>query len=658
MALLDQIHGPRDLDRLSQTELTELAGEIRAFLIREVARTGGHLGPNLGVVELTMAMHRVFHSPRDAFVFDTGHQSYVHKLLTGRQDFSRLRQKGGLAGYPQRAESEHDIVESSHASSSLSWAEGISRAFDITGQHDRSVVAVVGDGALTGGMTWEALNNISDDNSRRLVIVVNDNGRSYAPTIGGMARFLNGVRTRRSYANLRTSSERAFAKLGRPGRAVYRGVRGATHGFLTRFVNNEALYSNLDIKYLGPIDGHDLEALEEALTQARDFGAPVIVHVITQKGQGFDPAIRDEADQFHAVGQIDPETGESLSSAGRPAWTSVFAEELVSLAKQDERIVGITAAMLRPTGLDRLAAYDASRVLDVGIAEQHAVTTAAGLAYGGLHPVVAIYATFVNRAFDQVLMDVALHKAGVTFVLDRAGVTGPDGPSHHGMWDLALLQFVPGIRLAAPRDAARLQEELREAVAVQDAPTVVRYPKGSVPNEIEAVRRTADGVDLLLEAPHRDVLIIAIGSFAHLAMEVAQRVQAQGIGVTVVDPRWVVPVAPSIVELARDHRIVITLEDGVRVGGIGTRVRQELRAAGVDTPVDELGLPDAFIDHAERSEILEEVGLSAQTIARNVIQQVLGTGRVPVARPLPEDRPLVLEADDAASAPHPGTVAD
>ncbi|WP_425846651.1 1-deoxy-D-xylulose-5-phosphate synthase [Agrococcus sp. TSP3-2-1] len=658
MALLDQIRGPRDLDRLSQTELTELAGEIRAFLIREVARTGGHLGPNLGVVELTMAMHRVFDSPRDAFVFDTGHQSYVHKLLTGRQDFSRLRQKGGLAGYPQRAESEHDIVESSHASSSLSWAEGISRAFDITGQHDRSVVAVVGDGALTGGMTWEALNNISDDNSRRLVIVVNDNGRSYAPTIGGMARFLNGVRTRRSYANLRTSSERAFARLGRPGRAVYRGVRGATHGFLTRFVDNEALYSNLDIKYLGPIDGHDLEALEEALTQARDFGAPVIVHVITQKGQGFDPAIRDEADQFHAVGQIDPETGESLSSAGRPAWTSVFAEELVSLAKQDDRIVGITAAMLRPTGLDRLAAYDASRVLDVGIAEQHAVTTAAGLAYGGLHPVVAIYATFVNRAFDQVLMDVALHKAGVTFVLDRAGVTGPDGPSHHGMWDLALLQFVPGIRLAAPRDAARLQEELREAVAVQDAPTVIRYPKGSVPNEIEAVRRTADGVDLLLEAPHRDVLIIAIGSFAHLAMEVAQRVQAQGIGVTVVDPRWVVPVAPSIVELARDHRIVITLEDGVRVGGIGTRVRQELRAAGVDTPVDELGLPDAFIDHAERSEILQEVGLSAQTIARNVIQQVLGTGRVPVARPLPEDRPLVLEADDAASAPHPGTVAD
>ncbi|WP_404310947.1 1-deoxy-D-xylulose-5-phosphate synthase [Agrococcus terreus] len=657
MSILEQITGPRDLDRLSRAEVRELAAEVRAFLIREVSRTGGHLGPNLGVVELTIAMHRVFDSPRDAFVFDTGHQSYVHKLLTGRQDFSRLRQRGGLAGYPQRSESEHDIVESSHASSSLSWADGISRAFDLTGQHDRTVVAVVGDGALTGGMTWEALNNISDDNRRRLVIVVNDNGRSYAPTIGGMARFLNGVRTQSSYRSLRGSSERLFSRFGHPGRAIYRGVRGATHGFLSRFVNNEALYSNLDIKYLGPIDGHDPEALEEALRQARDFGAPAIVHVITQKGQGFDPAINDEADQFHAVGQIDPETGESIASAGRPAWTSVFADELVRIARDDQRVVGITAAMLRPTGLDRLAALDPSRVLDVGIAEQHAVTTAAGLAYGGLHPVVAIYATFMNRAFDQVLMDVALHRAGVTFVLDRAGVTGPDGPSHHGMWDLALLQFVPGIRLAAPRDALRLEEELREAVAVDDAPTVIRYPKGSVPNQLDAVRRTDDGVDVLVEAAHRDVLIVAIGSFAHLAMDVAQRVQAQGIGVTVVDPRWVVPVPQTVVDLAREHRIVITLEDGVRVGGIGTRIRQELRAAGVDTAVDELGLPDAFIDHAERGEILEDVGLSAQAIARDVVQQVLGAGKLPVARPLPDDLQLRVEAA-AADAPADGAPRD
>lgn len=657
MSILEQITGPRDLDRLSRAEVRELAAEVRAFLIREVSRTGGHLGPNLGVVELTIAMHRVFDSPRDAFVFDTGHQSYVHKLLTGRQDFSRLRQRGGLAGYPQRSESEHDIVESSHASSSLSWADGISRAFDLTGQHDRTVVAVVGDGALTGGMTWEALNNISDDNRRRLVIVVNDNGRSYAPTIGGMARFLNGVRTQSSYRSLRGSSERLFSRFGHPGRALYRGVRGATHGFLSRFVNNEALYSNLDIKYLGPIDGHDPEALEEALRQARDFGAPTIVHVITQKGQGFDPAINDEADQFHAVGQIDPETGESIASAGRPAWTSVFADELVRIARDDQRVVGITAAMLRPTGLDRLAALDPSRVLDVGIAEQHAVTTAAGLAYGGLHPVVAIYATFMNRAFDQVLMDVALHRAGVTFVLDRAGVTGPDGPSHHGMWDLALLQFVPGIRLAAPRDALRLEEELREAVAVDDAPTVIRYPKGSVPNQLDAVRRTDDGVDVLVEAAHRDVLIVAIGSFAHLAMDVAQRVQAQGIGVTVVDPRWVVPVPQTVVDLAREHRIVITLEDGVRVGGIGTRIRQELRAAGVDTAVDELGLPDAFIDHAERGEILQDVGLSAQAIARDVVQQVLGAGKLPVARPLPDDLQLRIQAA-AADAPADGASRD
>lgn len=657
MSILEQITGPRDLDRLSRAEVRDLAAEVRAFLIREVSRTGGHLGPNLGVVELTIAMHRVFDSPRDAFVFDTGHQSYVHKLLTGRQDFSRLRQRGGLAGYPQRSESEHDIVESSHASSSLSWADGISRAFDLTGQHDRTVVAVVGDGALTGGMTWEALNNISDDNRRRLVIVVNDNGRSYAPTIGGMARFLNGVRTQSSYRSLRGSSERLFSRFGHPGRAIYRGVRGATHGFLSRFVNNEALYSNLDIKYLGPIDGHDPEALEEALRQARDFGAPTIVHVITQKGQGFDPAINDEADQFHAVGQIDPETGESIASAGRPAWTSVFADELVRIARDDQRVVGITAAMLRPTGLDRLAALDPSRVLDVGIAEQHAVTTAAGLAYGGLHPVVAIYATFMNRAFDQVLMDVALHRAGVTFVLDRAGVTGPDGPSHHGMWDLALLQFVPGIRLAAPRDALRLEEELREAVAVDDAPTVIRYPKGSVPNQLDAVRRTDDGVDVLVEAAHRDVLIVAIGSFAHLAMDVAQRVQAQGIGVTVVDPRWVVPVPQTVVDLAREHRIVITLEDGVRVGGIGTRIRQELRAAGVDTAVDELGLPDAFIDHAERGEILQDVGLSAQAIARDVVQQVLGAGKLPVARPLPDDLQLRIQAA-AADAPADGASRD
>jgi 1-deoxy-D-xylulose-5-phosphate synthase len=636
MSLLEGIHGPRDLDSLNREQLTELAAEIRRFLVTEVSKTGGHLGPNLGVVELTMAIHRIFDSPHDAVVWDTGHQSYVHKLLTGRQDFSRLRMTGGLAGYPQRSESEHDIVESSHASSSLSWADGISRAFAMTGQGDRHVVAVVGDGALTGGMTWEALNNISDDNSRRLVIVVNDNGRSYAPTIGGMARFLNTVRTRRSYRSLHRTSQWVFNRFGGVGRAVYRGTRGAVHGFLARFTNNEALYSNLDIKYLGPVHGHDLRALEETLRQAKEYEAPVIVHVITEKGHGYGPAVADVADQFHAVGQIDPETGEPVEAASRPSWTSVFADEIVELADREPRIVGITAAMLRPTGLHRFAEKYPDRVFDVGIAEQHAVTSAAGLAFGGLHPVVALYATFVNRAFDQVLMDVALHRAGVTFVLDRAGVTGPDGPSHHGMWDLAILQAVPHIRIAAPRDSTRLREELGEAVAVDDAPTVVRFSKGTVGSELDAVRRTGDGVDVLREAAHRDVLIVTVGPMAKLGLQVAERLAAQGIGATVVDPRWVIPVVPSIIDLAREHRLVVTIEDGIRVGGIGTRIRQELRAAGVDTAVDELGLPDEFLEHGDRDEILNEAGLSDQRIARDIVSQVLGT-RIPVARPLFEE---------------------
>jgi 1-deoxy-D-xylulose-5-phosphate synthase len=636
MTQLERITGPRDLDSLTAAELTELATEVREFLVANVSKTGGHLGPNLGVVELTIALHKVFDSPRDAIVFDTGHQSYVHKLLTGRQDFSALRQEGGIAGYPQRSESVHDIVESSHASSSLSWADGISRAFTMTGQDDRHVVAVVGDGALTGGMTWEALNNITDDNSRKLVIVVNDNGRSYAPTIGGMAHFLNDVRTRKSYRSLYSTSRKVFYRFGAPGRAFYRGIRGGTHGFLARFSNNEALYSNLDIKYLGPIHGHDLNALTEAFEQAKNYGAPVIVHTITEKGRGYQPALADVADQFHAVGQIDPETGESIEVGGLPSWTSVFADEIVSLAERNPRLVGITAAMLRPVGLHKFAERFPDRVYDVGIAEQHAVTSAAGLAFGGLHPVVALYATFINRAFDQVLMDVGLHKAGVTFVLDRAGVTGPDGPSHHGMWDLALLQVVPHIRIAAPRDATRLREELAEAVVVDDAPTVVRFSKGTVGSEFDAERRTDDGVDVLREAAHKDVLIVTVGPMAKIGLQVAERLAAQGIGATVVDPRWVVPVPASIVDFAASHRIVVTIEDGVRVAGIGTRIRQDLRAAGVDTAVTELGLPDEFLDHGTRDQILERVGLTPQQIARDVVSQVLGS-KIPVARPLPDD---------------------
>lgn len=644
MSLLSSISGPRDLDALNEDQLVDLADEIRAFLIENVARTGGHLGPNLGVVELTIAIHKVFDSPEDPVIFDTGHQSYVHKLLTGRQDFSGLRARGGLAGYPQRSESPHDVVESSHASSSLSWADGVSRAMTLTGRKDRHVVAVVGDGSLTGGMTWEALNNISDDNDRNLVIVVNDNGRSYAPTIGGMARYLNRVRTGETYRHLRRGSDDLFRKLGPAARAVYRGVRGGTRGFLSRFTNNGDLYSNLDIKYLGPIDGHDLTALIETLEQARRYGAPVIVHTITEKGRGYEPARKDEADQFHAVGKIDPVSGVALGGGGAPAWTDVFADELLAVGEDRSDVIAMTAAMLRPTGLLPFAQKFPDRVYDVGIAEQHAVASAAGLAYGGLHPVVAIYATFMNRAFDQVLMDVALHRAGVTFVLDRAGITGPDGPSHHGIWDLAMLQLVPHIRIAVPRDGERLREELREAVAVEDAPTVVRFPRGSVSADLPAIERLHDGVDVLARGDSEDVLLVGIGPMAHVAVEVGERLRAQGIGATVVDPRWVVPVQPSIVDLAARHRLVITIEDGIRVGGIGTRVRQVLRESGVDTAVDELGVPDEFIDHASREQILEDAGLTAAKIAQDVVAQVVGT-RIPVAR-------ASAEADGVGDVPH------
>lgn len=555
--MLERIHGPRDLDALTAEELEVLAAEIREFLIAEVAKTGGHLGPNLGVVELTIALHRVFDSPRDPIVWDTGHQSYVHKLLTGRADFSRLRQRGGLAGYPQRSESEHDIVESSHASSSLSWADGISRAFARRAQldpsqQDRHVVAVVGDGALTGGMTWEALNNITDDNDRNLVIVVNDNGRSYAPTIGGMARFLNSVRVTDSYRELQEGSEKLFSAFGTPGRTVYRAARGAMRGLVSRASDNQDLYSNLDIKYVGPVDGHDLAAVEHALQQAKDYGRPTLVHVITEKGRGYAPAENDEEDQFHAIGQIDPGTGAAVEGSSGPSFTGVFRERIVELARENERLVGITAAMLNPTGLDAFAAAFPDRVYDVGIAEQHAVTTAAGLAYGGLHPVVALYATFTNRAFDQLLMDVALHRAGVTLALDRAGVTGPDGASHNGLWDLAVLQIVPGIRIAAPRDEATLREVLAEAVAIDDGPTVVRYPKGAVGDPLPALRRTGGGVDVLREEPpgapggdaagSADVLFVGVGPMSRVALEAAEALAGRGITSTVVDPRWVVQI--------------------------------------------------------------------------------------------------------------------
>lgn len=667
MSVLERIRSPRDLRELNPEELAQLSQEIRDFLIAHVARTGGHLGPNLGVVELTLALHRVFDSPHDTLVFDTGHQSYVHKLVTGRQNFDTLRTEGGLSGYPSRAESEHDVVESSHASSSLAWVDGISRARKLAGQDDRWTIGVIGDGALTGGMAWEALNNISADHDRHAVIVVNDNGRSYAPTVGGLAQTMQGVggsvgrqidkvRVSRRYEDtMRFMKDRL--KDGSPlSQFTYKSLHAAKAGVKDWWAP-QGLFADLGIKYMGPVDGHNQAELEEALSAAKAFGGPVIVHAITKKGYGYAPAMDDEDDQFHSVGIIDPATGKPLSAESGVSWTKVFGQELADIADERPDVVALTGAMLKPTGLATMAERHPDRVIDVGIAEQHAAASAAGLAFGGFHPVVAIYATFLNRAYDQLLMDVALHKAGVTFVLDRAGVTGPDGASHHGMWDMALVQSIPGLHLAAPRDATRLKELLREAVAIEDAPSVVRYSKGTVGPDIVAVARTQDGVDVLRDAgaEEPDVLLVAVGGFAELALDVAQRLTQQGISSTVVDPRWVLPVPASIIEMADRHRLVVTLEDGVRAGGVGSRVRQEMRAAGVDTGLNEVGLPDEFLDHGTRGQVLARVGVTAQKITQDVVAQVLGT-KVPRAKPagvrtgaLPVTRPdLGRRSDNGA----------
>jgi len=635
MSILERVNGPEDLTGLSEEELRLLAAEIRASLIDSVSKTGGHLGPNLGVVEITIALHRVFSSPSDSVVFDTGHQSYVHKMLTGRKDLSSLRQKDGIAGYPQRSESEHDIVESSHASSSLSWADGISRAYKATGQLDRFAVAVIGDGALTGGMSWEALNNITDDNDRNLVIIVNDNGRSYAPTMGGLAHRLDAIRSNSVYRASYSISKRIFYKFGSPGRLVFDSVHSSIHSILGPG-NFGGIFPNLDIKYFGPVDGHDISALELALERAKAFPGPAVVHAITQKGRGYDPAIQDQADQFHAVGKINPETGMAVSATSSESWTDVFAEHLLTVGRRDEKIVGITGAMKIPVGLDRFADEYPDRVFDVGIAEQHGVAAAAGMAFGGLHPVVAIYSTFINRAFDQVLMDVALHKAGVTFILDRSGITGPDGASHHGVWDIPLLQMVPGIHISAPRDKERLIELLDEAVAISDAPTVIRFPKGSVSKTINAVTRTANGVDVLAKAPSKDVLVVGVGSFAETGVQVAELLASQGIGATVVDPRWILPINQDLVKMAGEHRLVVTIEDGLKTGGFGSRLRQELRSNEVDTALSEVGVPAEFLEHAERGEILDRLGLTAKDIARDIVAQVLGA-KLPHAKSLEEN---------------------
>ena len=664
-ALLPCVRKPADLDRLTSEQLVMLASEIRQHLVASVARTGGHLGPNLGVVELTIALHRTFRSPRDTIVFDTGHQAYVHKLLTGRQDFTHLRERGGLSGYPSRAESVHDVVENSHASTSLSWADGIARANHLQGHDERHVVAVIGDGAMTGGMAWEALDNIADSSDRHLVIVVNDNGRSYAPTIGGLAHHLDALRTNPGYERVLSGVKRTLLSQGAPGRAAFDALHGLKRGLKDVLVPS-AFFEDLGVKYTGPVDGHDITAIEFALTRAREYAEPVIVHVITEKGRGYTPAEEHGPDRFHAVGQIHPETGLPVV-AERFGWTSVFAEEIVSLARCDDRIVGVTAAMQAPVGLQPMADAMPERVIDVGIAEQHALTFSAGLAFAGMHPVVALYATFLNRAFDQVLMDVALHRAGVTIVLDRAGITGTDGASHNGMWDMALLAHVPGLRLAAPRDETTLRDSLRLAVSVDDAPTVVRYPKGTLLEPLTVVRRLGskdaekspcdagaeadtpvdeaggedssfDVVDVLLESlgPYdtSSILLVGVGVMAAETCEAGRILQQEGRCTTVVHPHWVIPAPRPLVAAAAEADVVVVVEDGLVDGGIGSQLRDAVEDHHAAHPGEagspvfrRIGIPRQFIDTATRAELLEDFGMRAADIAeaaRTVADSVAG----------------------------------
>ncbi|MFF0072463.1 1-deoxy-D-xylulose-5-phosphate synthase [Streptomyces sp. NPDC005494] len=615
MSVLESIKGPQDLKALTQPELGELAEEIRAFLIRAVARTGGHLGPNLGVVELSIALHRAFDSPVDRILWDTGHQSYVHKLLTGRQDFSKLRGKGGLSGYPSREESEHDVIENSHASTVLGWADGLAKANELLGRPDH-VVAVTGDGALTGGMAWEALNNIAAAGDRPLIIVVNDNERSYAPTIGGLANHLATLRTTDGYERFLAWGKGVLQQTPVIGQPLYGSLHGAKKGFKDTFAP-QGMFEDLGLKYLGPVDGHDIEAVETALRRAKRYHGPVLVHCITEKGRGFPPALADDADRFHTVGRMDPLTCEPLVVPAAPSWTSVFGDEIAEIGAERRDVVAITAAMLHPVGLTRFAEEFPDRIWDVGIAEQHAAVSAAGLATGGLHPVVAIYATFLNRAFDQLLMDVALHGCGVTFVLDRAGVTGTDGPSHNGMWDMSLLQVVPGLRIAAPRDAERLREELREAVDVDDAPTVIRFPKEPVGEPIASLGRIG-GMDLLHRAPDPAVLLVAVGALAPVCLQAADLLAASGVRCTVVDPRWVKPVDGQLPGLAARHELVAVVEDNSRTGGVGSAVGQALREAGVDVPLRTFGIPEQFLAHAGRGEVLADIGLTPVEIAGHI----------------------------------------
>ncbi|MGD1053546.1 MAG: 1-deoxy-D-xylulose-5-phosphate synthase [Candidatus Dormibacteria bacterium] len=610
--LLDEITCPDDLRGLSPQDLNRLCAEIREFLVAAVARTGGHLGPNLGVVELTVALHRTFHSPRDALVFDTGHQAYVHKMLTGRlRSFDRLRQRGGLSGYPNRAESEHDIVENSHASTGLSYAVALATARQLTGEPGK-VVCVVGDGALTGGMAYEALNNIGHLQPE-LIIILNDNGRSYAPTIGGIAANLGQLRLSPTYEAAKDTAGRTLRHLPLVGDSAYQAAKRVKES-LKQLVSTTSLFETLGLKYGGPIDGHDVLALERALRDAAAYRGPVVIHVVTNKGNGYAPAVQDDIDKYHGVSKFDPKDGSFAIKA--PAWTDLFGDALMEAAEEDSRIVAITAAMASSTGLLAFAERFPDRFFDVGIAEQHAVTFAAGLAMKGLRPVVCIYSSFLQRAFDQIACDVALHCLPVTFVIDRAGITGDDGPSHHGMLDLAYLRCIPNLVVAAPSTPDEMRQMLATALA-HDGPFAFRYPRGAAPAAGTAPLEPFTIGRAVVRREGTDIAIMAVGKMVRVALEAAAELKKDGISATVVDARFVKPIDPHLADVAAAHRAVLTVEDGTRVGAFGSAVAELLGDAGVTVPVRRLGIPDRFVEHGGQALLLGELGLDADGVARS-----------------------------------------
>ena len=640
--ILDHIDSPADLRSLSLDELEQLAAEIRTFVVESVTATGGHLGSNLGVVELTLALHRTFESPRDVLLWDTGHQAYVHKLVTGRRKgFAQLRQAGGLSGYPNRGESEHDWVENSHASTILSYAHGLANAFALQGS-DRRVVAVVGDGALTGGMAYEALNNLGHSGARVLV-VLNDNGRSYAPTVSRLSVSLTHLRLNPAYVQARQRIRQLIRELPAVGGLAYSGVHGFTSA-LREVVTPHTFFEALGIRYAGPIDGHDLVELEIALANATEWDGPIAVHVVTQKGRGYAPAEEDDVQRLHDVKVATPIITDPTSRGSRVAeptvtardalapdaaaippatFTDAFTRALVRHAEADPRIVAITAAMPGPTGLLPFQDRFPDRFVDVGIAEQHAVTAAAGMAMAGIRPVVAVYSTFFTRAFDQANLDVGLHGAPVVFVLDRAGITGDDGPSHHGVLDLALTLAIPGMTVFAPSSAAEVEVMLAEALALE-GPSAIRFPKTPAPPPVGGVCGSGLAARKLRQGDGT-VCLLAVGKLVTAAMDAAELLAADGIDATVWDPRVISPPDDAMLLDARAHHQVVTVEDGVRLGGAGMFLADAMGAiesSGPVPPVTVLGTPRRFITQDKPDRILASLGLDAEGIAASVRHSV------------------------------------